>query len=151
VNLTVTRSKFGMESTLGKLAVDGVFECYTLEDQVRDGPKVPGETAIPEGTYEIQLRTVGGFHQRYKARFPSMHKGMLWLQSVPGFEFILIHCGNTHDDTAGCLLVGAMPYEEVGEYTIGSSKIAYKRLYPKVVRAIEAGERVTILVTREDE
>ena len=64
------------------------------------------ETCIPEGEYEIKLRTVGGFNERYTKKYPTMHRGMLWLQDVPGFEYILIHQGNTDEHTSGCLIVG---------------------------------------------
>lgn len=52
------------------------FLCFILEDEHRNEKK-SGETRIPAGRYEITLRTVGGFHQRYSNRFPIMHKGML--------------------------------------------------------------------------
>ena len=103
-----------------------------------------GKTRIPAGEYEIKLRTVGGFHERYSQRF-NFHKGMLHLQKVKEFKYILIHIGNTEEDTAGCILVGN--YQGGG--AIWESEQAYKRLYRKVLEAIEAGERVVITV--EDE
>ena len=123
------------------------FLAFTLEDQ-KQTQKVYGETRIPEGTYEIKLRTEGGFHQRYSAKFPTFHKGMLHLQDVPGFEYVLIHIGNTDDDTAGCLLVGE---DAVGnqrtEGKILKSTSAYKRVYGHVAAALAAGERVYITYT----
>jgi hypothetical protein len=74
-----------------------------------------------------------------------MHKGMLWVRDVPGFEYILIHTGNTDEHTAGCLLVGNT--SEVRGF-IGDSTGAYKRIYPSIAKALEAGEEVTI--TYED-
>ena len=76
-----------------------------LEDEYRDG-KVMGETCIPEGTYDVKPRTEGGFHNRYTAKYGDFHKGMLHVQDVPNFEFILIHTGNTDEHTAGRLLLG---------------------------------------------
>jgi len=70
--------------TNGLLFVNDRFECYTLEDEYRS-IKVFGETRIPEGTYNIELRTVGGKNEKYKRKFPDMHKGMLWIKEVPGF------------------------------------------------------------------
>ena len=81
------------------------YLCFTLEDEAREN-KIPGETRIPAGKYEIKLRTEGGHDARYSTRFRGMHKGMLELQDVPEFKYILIHCGNTEEDTAGCLLLG---------------------------------------------
>jgi len=149
VNLEVVRTKFGKRSTLGKLYINGVFECFTLEDVVRPKgeKKVYGETAIPTGTYRVTLRKEGGFHGRYAKRFPKMHKGMLWVRDVPGFEYILIHCGNTHQDTHGCLLVGRSPVERGGEHEVGNSVGAYQGFYGSVAAALEAGKSVTITVT----
>ncbi len=124
---------------MGLLFIDGEFECYTLEDEHRD-EKVRGETRIPKGTYTVTFRNVGGFDARYKKKFPEMHKGMLWVRNVPNFEYILIHLGNTDENTAGCLLVG----ESAKEGFIGGSGNAYKKMYPKVADALSKGEEVTI-------
>jgi|TARA_R100000084_G_scaffold108653_1_gene71876 hypothetical protein len=121
------------------------FLAYTLEDEYRDEKKY-GETRIPNGTYEVGLRTVGGYHQKYSKRFPDIHIGMLHVTNVPGFEYILIHCGNTDEHTAGCLLVGDS--QENNQITtngfIGKSTQAYKRIYPRIAEAIECGEKVLI-------
>ena len=81
------------------------FLCYTIEDEQRD-IKVYGETRIPPGTYKLKLRTVGGFHSRYNSKYGDWHKGMIWVQDVPGFEYILWHTGNTDESTMGCLILG---------------------------------------------
>ena len=120
------------------------FLCFTLEDEHRD-EKVMGETRIPAGRYEITLRKVGGFHKRYSDKFPNMHKGMLWVRNVPGFEYILIHIGNTDEHTAGCLLVGRTA-DMKG--MIGRSTDAYKDIYPAIAEALSSGESVWI--TYED-
>lgn len=123
------------DATLSRIYIDGVAECFALEDEHRV-PKVPGETRIPAGSYRVTLRTEGGFHERYKLKFgPTFHKGMLWVRDVPGFEYILIHIGNTDEDTAGCLLVG-QGRDEL-HMTVINSTAAYKALYPKVVDAAE--------------
>ena len=143
MELKVYRYSSQSQTTLGALHINGEFECYTLEDQHQD-IKVKGETRIPKGTYNIGLRTVGGFDARYKAKF-SFHKGMLQVLNVPGFEYILIHIGNDEDDTAGCLLVGnTANNNRLNKGFIGDSTTAYKSLYPKVLKAIESGLDVTI-------
>jgi len=121
------------------------FLCYTLEDEYRND-KVAGETRIPAGTYRITLRTTGGFHGRYVKKYGNMHKGMLWVRDVPGFEYILIHTGNTDEHTAGCLLVGDSQQANFGSSDgfIGSSGNAYKRIYPAIAKALEEGESVSI-------
>ncbi len=98
--------------------------------------------------YGCELRTVGGFHEKYLRKFGStFHKGMLWIKNVPGFEYILIHIGNTEKDTAGCVLVGSTRNVVTG--TVGSSEVAYRKLYPVVLAAIQRGEKVTISVSRK--
>ena len=145
MKLDVVRTQFGKDATNGMLFIDGVFECYTLEDQYQ-AVKVMHETCIPEGEYEIKLRTVGGFHAKYTKRYGSMHKGMLWLQDVPGFEYILIHTGNTDEHTSGCLIIGETQQDLDVNFNgmVGASAVAYKKLYPKVAGALLNGEKVTI-------
>ena len=146
MKLDVVRTQFGKDATNGTLFVDGVFECFTLEDEVRD-VKVMSETAIPLGEYEIKFRNVGGFDTKYKARYGStFHKGMLELQDVPNFKYILIHTGNTDQHTAGCLLVGEtqQDLDKGKDGFIGGSGDAYKKFYPKVRDALINKEKVTI-------
>ncbi len=114
------------------------FLCYTLEDQAQT-QKVWGETRIPAGTYNLSLRKEGGFHTRYAAKFGGFHKGMIHVDDVPNFKFILWHIGNDDDDTAGCLLVGKTSQDNF----IGSSTVAYKEIYPDIAGAIIRGDVVT--------
>lgn len=148
MKLEVVRFSSQKDSTLGLLfdVTDGdrKFMAYTLEDEYRD-VKVMHETRIPAGTYDITLRTVGGFHDKYSSRFGDLHKGMLWVRNVPNFEYILIHAGNNDDDTSGCLLVGDTQTENVkSDGFVGSSVNAYKRIYTPIAEAIECGDEVTI-------
>ena len=125
--------------------MNGAFFCYTLEDQFNE-PKVPGETRIPPGKYQILLRTDGGMHQRYGNRFP-WHKGMLWLQMVPDFQFIYIHVGNKDDDTDGCLLVGDGQVSNVIERGMVTTSVgAYQRLYERIAAQLENGAEAWITV-----
>lgn len=146
MKLDVVRTQMGKDATNGMLFVDGVFECYTLEDEYRD-VKVMHETCIPEGEYEIKLRAEGGFHSRYLKRYGAdWHKGMLWLQDVPNFTWILIHTLNDSTQTSGCLGVGSaqQDLDLDAKGLITQSRDAYMRLYPKVRDALTAGEKVTI-------
>lgn len=95
----VVRDHFTPTSTHGTLfrAAEGcepVQVCYTLEDVVRSGPKVPGETAIPAGTYPLLIT----YSNRFKRLLPLV-------DNVPGFAGIRMHGGNTSANTEGCLLV----------------------------------------------
>lgn len=122
------------DTTISRVLVDGNFVCFGLEDEYRE-QKVSKETRIPAGTYNITLRTAGSFNTRYAARFPDIHRGMLHIRNVPNFKWILIHCGNTDEDTAGCLLVGSQAVTEPGDMKIINSTAAYRRLYSMVVDA----------------
>jgi hypothetical protein len=139
--LEVHRKKLGAHATLGEMNIDGFFECYTLEDLVRDlGPKgdgkIPHETAIPAGTYKVTLE----WSNKFKKVMPYLH-------NVPFFTGILIHAGNTDQDTWGCVLVGDTL---VGE-TIkrGTATPAFLRLYDKIRDAVDIGEEIIITLTNE--
>jgi len=148
MKLDVIRFQFGSDATNSLLFIDGEFECYGLEDEYRD-VKVMHETCIPEGEYKIKLRTEGGFHSRYVAKYGTFHKGMLWLQDVPGFTYILIHTGNTDQHTSGCYILGEtqQDLDKGKDGFVGNSGTAYKKMYPKVANAILAGDEVTIKYT----
>ena len=149
MKLEVLRFSSQADSTSGLLFevtdIKRHFLCYTLEDE-RRALKVRGETRVPAGTYKIELRNEGGFHQRYTKKYPGIHRGMLHITDVPNFEYILIHTGNTDEHTAGCLIVGDSQENNLilRDGFVGKSVNAYKRIYPAIAKAIEQGEEVTI-------
>lgn len=139
MKITVRRIIGTENETLSLLSVDGDVICFSLEDQWQR-EKVADETRIPAGAYRVQLRTEGGIHPRYAAKFPEFHEGMLWLKDVPGFTYIYFHMGNTDDHTSGCILVGERGrISEHGRVTIQNSEVAYRRLYPRVVECAKLG------------
>ena len=148
VKLTVVRTQFGTDATNGLLFIDGIFESYIIEDQYQ-AVKVMHETCIPEGTYDIQFRKTGGFHAKYSERYKNAHYGMLHIQDVPNFTYILIHTGNTDEHTSGCLIVGETQQDlEISkDGFIGSSTTAYKKMYAKVAAQLLQGKKVTIEYT----
>ena len=148
MKLQVVRTQFGKDATNGLLFVNGVFENYTLEDQYQ-AVKVMHETCIPEGTYDIKFRTVGGFHEKYKKKYGNSHFGMLHLQDVPNFTYILIHAGNTDEHTSGCLIVGEtqQDLDISDDGFVGHSGKAYVKLYNKVAKELLLGKSVTIEYT----
>ena len=162
MKLVLYRIAYGKDSTLGVLFVkkpDGdsigrytkEFLCFTLEDEYR-AEKVMAETRIPAGIYDICLRTEGGHHAKYSKRFADIHRGMLELQEVPNFTHILVHCGNTEQDTAGCLLLGYDPKRlKGGEYAVYSSTRAYFDVYPPIAKEIDEGRLVEIEIIDFDE
>jgi len=148
MKLQVVRTQFGTDATNGILLVNNVFEAYTLEDQYQ-AVKVMHETCIPEGTYDIKFRTTGGFHTKYKERYGNSHYGMLHLQDVPNFTYILIHAGNTDEHTSGCLIVGEtqQDLDISDDGFIGHSGKAYSKLYNKVAKELLLGKEVSIEYT----
>ena len=86
MELEVIRFSSGADSTNGILLdkTNNKFLAYTLEDEYREEKKY-GETRIPNGTYKLQLRKEGGYHQKYSKRFSDIHVGMLHVIDVPGF------------------------------------------------------------------
>lgn len=122
----LTRETFTLTSTIGRLDdINGTFQCFTLEDTKRDGPKIPGSTAIPAGRYEVIIN----FSNRFKKPLPL-------LLNVPGFLGVRIHSGNTAADTEGCILVGNIK----GDNFVGESRGAFAVLSLKIQNAIQRGK-----------
>lgn len=130
MRLTLDRFYKGSNYTIGRLYIDGVYFCDTLEDTVRDLPeeeKIYSQTAIPAGTYRITLNVVSPKYSQRKSydwcggRLPR-------LLNVPFFDGILIHAGNTAKDSAGCILVG----ENKEKGKVLNSMATLKRLYSKL-------------------
>ena len=127
------------EYTVGRLYIDGELFCNTLEDKVADANrngefdgterKVPGKTAIPYGTYKIFY----GWSPRFGRNLPR-------LLNVTAFDGILIHPGNTAEDSAGCILVGRNT--EVGRLT--QSRLYSDELNKRIDIAQRRGEPITI-------
>lgn len=111
ITLLLKRIAFRESYTIGRLYLNDIYFCDTIEDKTRYLPKIcPGtskginctckekvysKTAIPAGIYQI----IVNYSPRFKLELPR-------LLSVPHFEGILIHRGNTAEDSAGCIIVG---------------------------------------------
>lgn len=132
---------------MSAMAVNGEFFCFVIEDGYRE-LKEAGKTRIPAGEYKIIPRKHGGFFARYQKKFG--HAFAIQIADVPGFQDILIHTGNTKEDTRGCLLVADQAGKSGTDYAApaGSSTPAYLRLYHEVERAFNAGESVEITIER---
>lgn len=132
------------EYTIGKLYVNGVYECDTLEDKVRDltkEKKVYGKTAIPSGRYNI---TLGVQSPRFSTKMAYQFcAGYLpRLLNVPNFDGVLIHIGNKPQDTEGCVLVGQ---NKIKGQVINSTN-TFRKLYAKLKAAWVAGEEIFITI-----
>ena len=114
-------------STIGELYVDGVFECYTLEDKERE-VKIKNETAIPKGVYIVGIT----LSNRFKRMLPI-------LMNVPNFEGVRIHSGNSNHDTEGCVLVGTTRSVDY----ISNSRKAFDKLFAKMKTA----KNITITIS----
>lgn len=131
MDLQLQRQPSANGCTIGELFVDGVHECWTLEDVVRDGHKIAHETAIPPGTYRVIVTM--------SARFGRI---LPLVCDVPDFDGIRIHAGNTAADTSGCILVG----QSRETVSIDGSRLALEALQPKIAGALARGQAVTIAI-----
>ncbi|HXU13765.1 MAG TPA: DUF5675 family protein [Terriglobales bacterium] len=139
MELTLQREPSTEESTPGKLFINGEFECFTLEDMVRELPgvrvaawKVVSQTAIPTGTYNVTI----DMSQRFGREMPH-------ILDVEDFDGVRIHSGNTSADTEGCILIGQA---RNGPDEVINSRPAFNAFFPKLQAAISNGERVTITI-----
>lgn len=138
MKLTLKRIALRPTYTIGKLYIDDVYFCDTIEDTVRDlnkngkfdngEKKIHSKTAIPYGTYEIKWT----YSPRFKKYTPQ-------LMNVPSFEGIRIHAGNTSADTEGCLILGKN--KQVGK--VLNSRDTINKFYPIIKNACSNG-KVTI-------
>lgn len=152
MELVLKRTFKGPNYTIGQLYVNGVYECDTLEDTDRGlassmtvqeiaSKKLYGETAIPTGTYKIDMNTVSPkFKDRSWAKFCG---GKLpRLLEVKGYSGVLIHVGNKPADTLGCILVGD---NKIKGQLINSTS-TFQQLYHLMLRASVRGESLTIKI-----
>ena len=153
MRLTLRRIAKKETYTIGRLYVDGIYVCDTVEDKDRglkshhpleqiSKVKVYGETAIPMGTYTIDMDKVSpkfsnrSWAKPYSGKIPR-------LLSVPGFESILIHPGNTAASSLGCILVGIN--DTVGR--VYDSQRTFKSLMDdSLVPATDRGDNITITI-----
>ena len=139
--------------TIGQLEIAGQKVCDTLEDKDRGLTdrqpedvikriKVHGETAIPTGTYRVDMDSVSPRFSRY-TYYQQVCGGKLpRLVGVKGFAGVLIHAGNTAQDTHGCILVGEN--KQIG--TVLNSRDTFEHLYKLMAQARAKGEEITITI-----
>ncbi|GAB2798677.1 hypothetical protein GCM10027275_50350 [Rhabdobacter roseus] len=150
MEILVKRVAQGPNTTLGHLYIDGVFECYTLEDTDRGlhskmtlaellRIKLHSWTCIPTGRYKLG--------KRYS---PAFKRILPWLLSVLGFEYIYFHSGNKHEETKGCLLTGT-DFKKLknGDFYATDSRPAFNSLWEKMEAAWARNEEVWCAVERE--
>lgn len=142
MKLTLKRIAKKSGYTIGKMYINGKYQCDTIEDADRELKqsmsleqikklKVYGETAIPTGTYKVTLDVVSPKYS--KQQFYLTHAGngrVPRLLNVKGFDGVLIHCGNTAQDSLGCILVGEN--KVVGK--VINSRETFKNLYKELLK-----------------
>jgi len=137
MRLKLLRDIFTPEYTTGRLYVNDVVFCVTLEDcdrHLEDNPnaKVHGATAIPRGTYKV----IVDYSNRFKRELPL-------LLGVPGFEGVRIHPGNTAQDTEGCILVGRSRTAGF----VSDSRATFSRLFLLMDTAYEDKQEIEMVIT----
>ncbi len=130
--------------TIGRMEINGRYFCDTLEDTDRGlresmtedeiaALKVKGATAIPTGTYRIDMQT----------RSPRFGRVLPRLVSVKGYAGVLIHSGNTAADTEGCILVG----ENRERGKVLNSRATLESLLVFLRAAQAEGEEIELTIT----
>ena len=138
--------------TIGKLYVNDTYFCDTIEDKVRDlnkdgdlndvgEGKIPSLTAIPYGKYEITLKVQSPKYS-LKSNYNWCGGYLPRLIDVPHFDGILIHSGNTAEDSSGCILVG----ENKVKGKVINSMDTLKKLYPILKEVSDRNEKIWIKI-----
>lgn len=140
--------------TIGRLYVNGAFECNTLEDKDRGlkqsmpidkikEVKIAAVTAIPTGHYKIRMDIVSPKYSLKPWYITNCHGGkMPRIMDVPGYSGVLIHPGNTAQDSDGCILVGVNDVSGM----VTNSKNTFLKLYNKLWEAYKKGEEITLSI-----
>lgn len=89
--IKVKRIFKGNKYTIGKMYINGIYFCDTMEPPIRKNKP----RAIPTGQYTL----IVNYSNRFKKELPL-------LCAVPDFEGIRIHNGSFPEDSKGCILVG---------------------------------------------
>jgi hypothetical protein len=160
--LSTKRNKFHSDWTLSSLFINGVLDGYVVEDEIRQ-VKVHGETAVDAGTYPLAIRQSPKFSATFiysdshniliepkeKAKYPNItdwrNHDLIWVKDTPRHQYVLIHWGNTDDDTEGCLIVGSKIGVVKGQEGVIDSRNYYKKFYCKVYPLIKKGGQSIVI------
>lgn len=157
--IKVVRNIFNTKFTISDNFIEDKKVGYIVEDVVRDKVKIKAKTAIPYGTYLLSYRQSPKFSKYFywsdknnklitsdvysslEDKEDYRQHDLIWLKEVKNeymsFEYVLIHWGNTADDTEGCLIVG----EEKSSFGVTQSRINYLKIYPLLYSKIVKGNQ----------
>ena len=124
---------------IGNFYINEVFLSNTLENPIRIvnndcTQKIFGHTAIPEGTYTVEME----WWDKHQDYYPH-------IENVPCFDGILIHGGITTGDTEGCILVGEND-ETTNPGELTNCKYYQIQINNAINAATSNGESVTITI-----
>lgn len=152
MELYLDRKHKDSKYTIGDLYINNKKFCNTIEDTDRDlndsmdiseikSKKVYGLTAIPKGTYEIDMNTVS---PKFKGRsWAKPYGGKLpRLVGVKGYDGVLMHPGTTEQDTLGCIIPG----KNTSKGKVTESVSTFTKLMTELLKARLKGEKITITI-----
>lgn len=140
--------------TIGNLYINGQWVANTLEDKDRglkqsmslseiNNLKVAGETAIPTGEYTVRMDIVSPKYSQKEWYRTNCNGGRLpRLENVKGFDGILMHTGNSPQDSLGCILIGKN--DVVGG--LSKSREYFLKVYTLLFEAYKRGESFRLVV-----
>lgn len=164
MNIKVIRDTFTDASTIGQLYIDGAWQNWTLElpTPLKGKPRIKGKTCVPVGLYQMTLSLYKGEVWEWMHKLvPNVDKYGLpqvyniggraypnWIDESDGLPIagiergrnVYVHIGNKPADTQGCLLVGLSKSID----RIDQSTAAFNKIYPQIVKTLNAGELVSI-------
>lgn len=144
MRVTLRRIAFKDKYTIGRLYINGVYFCDTIEDKDRGlydwqsveyilEKKIKHETAIPYGMYKL----LWSYSSKYKRLMPE-------ITGVKGFSGIRVHSGNTAEHSSGCVLLG---YNKKAGMVLDSRKVCKK--FDEIVEGYyKKGEPMTFEITK---
>lgn len=142
MELVLKRIAKNANYTIGRMYINDEYVCDTIEDAVR-AVKIKHKSAIPAGRYKVAMSVKSPKYSNFaKYKWAKAYDGKLpRLLDVPGFEGILIHVGNTANDSSGCILVGLN--KEVGK-VVESTKSFNRLMNDYLIPAHKRGEYIWI-------
>lgn len=120
--IRLNRKKQLGETTLSKLTIDGLNKSwFVLEPAGPDSNISNSDKRIFCGTYKVKPYS--------SPKYPNVYE----IKNVPGRSYILIHAGNYHEDTLGCLMPGKSSGILSGnQYYVSHSKAALKEIFSEL-------------------